>query len=364
MPALNKAPRLEWQTDMLRLTVLYRLEECGTVLTLLSSGTDHEFIDLVLSEMNSLDLIEARKDRWAVTDKGRAVLAQTVAMFDQCLKFEIFGGCELTRNLEEYERQDANPFLAVDNIYDPRFLPPGQTSETSEDLRIAILTYLSEKMSEPLGNRGIDPHRIIFIQKLISGQLKSDQFWFELLVGTFFTEVEKIVASAYQWRDICKDEDGSVNEAKAAGVMDALYTAGMMEQRKRDGYECGACQTPFAAYQLAAQNAGTAFTNCPNPFCKADFSPPQPQGAAYECPCCKADVYTCDRNCAGCGAFIDYSMPAGSVERTTTDTTTTEYAPVWGGYASYGYSPYGYYDLYNPFLDALAFTCLVTPFYW
>jgi hypothetical protein len=364
MAATKMAPRLEWQTDMIRLTVLYRLAECGANLSLITKGEDHEFIDYDLNQMNALDLIEADKDRWVITHKGRSVIAQTVAMFDQCLKFEIFGACELNRTLEEYERQDANPFLVVDNIYDPRFLPEGETSNTSEDLRIAMLTYLSEKMSGQLGDRGIDPHRIIFIQKLISGQLQSDQFWFALRVGTFFTEVEAIVAKAYQWRDICKSADGKDDEAAAAGVMDALYTAGMMEQRKRDGYDCGKCQTPLAAYQLAAQNAGTPFKNCPNPECKASFSPPKPQGAAYECPCCKTDVYAGDRTCGGCGACLDYSMPAGSISETTTETTTTEYEPVWGGYASYGYSPYGYYDVYNPFIDVLAFTCLVTPFYW
>jgi hypothetical protein len=350
---------------MIRLAILYRLEECGERLGLVSTGQDHAFIEPELQAMFNHELIAFKGDRWNATDAGRAFLGKVVAMYDQVTKFNIFAAIELSRGLESYECLDDDPTQAVDNIYDPRFLPFGQKSETSEDMRTAMIVYRAEKLSQQLGGQAMDPYRAVFLQMLVSGRLQSDHFWFDLQVTTF-PEVESIVASQYAWRDIATDEHGTVDEPEAMRRMDALYKAGLIEQQKRDGDECAGCGMPLATFQAAAKSAGQPFECCPNPECATSFVRAAPVGAPYSCPRCDAGVYSGDSVCHGCGACIDFSMPAGSVDARRTATTTTESVPVWRNYRSYSYVPYGYYNAYDPYYaaDILAFAILVDPYPW
>ena len=368
--------RPEWQTEAIRLSVLYLLVECQQRLQLSADrNTNIGFIENELAEMMALGLIEIKHckwietdvdsgkpinvegEAWVATDKGKEVLGKVVAMFDNLMKFEIFGGVRLTRGLTEDECLEDNPFQCRDHVYDPRFLDPKDDDPDATDLRIAMMTFLSEQMCDQIGGV-VDPHRVVFLQKLASGRFKGKDFWFDLRLGTFFKEVEEIVASAYQWQQISDDGDQAIE------VMRALYTAGMFEQRKRDGSECSACHIPLAIFQIGAKQEGRTLTECPNPGCRADYNPPAPAGAEQECPQCHADIFPQQRTCTGCGAIIDRRYRAGTVNEETVATTVSEtvydpYYDTWGyGYGYYGYSPYGYYNPWDPFVDAVAFGCL------
>lgn len=79
------------------------------------------------------------------------------------------------------------------------------------------------------------------------------------------------------------------------------------------------------------------------------------------CPKCKAPIYEGEARCSGCGATIDFSLPAGTVQTETQETVMTE--PVWS--SSYGYVSYGWLDPWDPYLDAMAFGAFYyDPFYY
>lgn len=368
-PSVRK-PRPEWQTEMVRLAVLYMREECGLVLPVVTDNTTEiGLIENDLAEMMALGLLEINRQNteWIVTDKGRETLAKVVSMCDHLMKFEIFGGVRLTRSLTEEERLDDNEFQCRDHVYDARFVKPKEDDPNATDLRSAMILFLSEQMASELDGEAVDPRRIVFLQKLASGRFKGVDFWFNLRLGSFFTEVEEIVASQYKWRDIVEPEDETPRaiaaaEMQAIEVMQVLYTAGMLEQRKRDGSECSKCHIPLAVFELGAKQNGQTLTECPNPSCGVSYNPPQPQGSSEECPNCHEDIWPNQRTCS-CGAIIDRRYRAGSVNQTTTATTETVYDPyysTWGccNYGNYGYVPYGYYDPWDPFVDAVAFGCL------
>lgn len=345
--------RADWEEELIQISVLYLALECGQKLPLTGEGAaDLQLIEGALALMHDKGLIRIDKNAWVVTDDGRKKFGGVVKMCDNLMKFEIFGGVRLTRGLTAEECQDDDPLQCRDHVYDPRFLPPGEEDPEAKDLRLAMITFLNEQMSEALGGQRIDPHRVVFLQKLASGRFPRKDFFFQLRLGTIFREVEQIVASAYQWRQI-----DPTSEENAIGVMRVLYTAGLLEQRKRDGNECGGCGIPLAVFELGAEQNGQKITRCPNPNCGADYNPPQAL-AGFMCPACNRDIVTGQSRCA-CGAIIDHSLAPGTVATETVAHTETVYETVWGhGYGYYGYTPYGYYSPWDPFVDVLAFGCL------
>lgn len=363
----------KWQVTMTQLTIIYRLLECSEKIPLITENTSYEFIKELLDGMHARDLLDIADDNqhWVATKKAEELRNGMVEMYDHTLKFEIFGDVALAMTPDENIANDEGDVL--DRCYDPRFGPfevlaaELETFEEErgvEDIRIAMIRYLSEYAHEKAPDKAdpIDPHMIVFIQMLAEGKLKHD-IWFDLRVGSFFGNVEKIVSSMYDWEDAGDSED------EASDAMDAIYTAGMLEQRKRDGYECSACQSPLAIFEFNAQREGNKLTECPNEDCGASYEPPEPEGGGYECPSCQTTVGNSQSVCGGCGASLDFSMPEGTISTTETvsETTVIEEEEVWGGY--YGYDPYPYYDPYDPYLDAVVFAGCVgvvgaACFYW
>lgn len=317
-----------WREEMTTVSILYLLSigkkiptDTSLVVDELSLEEERDvaFLKETMKGIYNDGLVEIEGAFWALNSKGREVLAKIVKMFDHVLQFEIFGGVRLKRNLTEDECQEDDKNMVLDYIYDPRFLGPDEADEESEDLRVAMLSFLVDQD----GSSSLDPRRVIFIQKLIDKELRSDSFFFDLLSGKFFEEVDEIAASAYQWRDIGATEEESIS------VMQTLYTVGMLEQRKRDGQECSECHIPLAVFELIAKEDGETLTACPNPDCGADY---QPQTVTV-----MEDVVE----------PAEYEEVIEEIEE-----------PVWvGGYDYYGYEPYGYYDPWNPIGDA-AFLCL------
>lgn len=282
----------DWRREMTILSVLYLMQECNrqfpTDLALITDEMDLDekadlsFLEQTLKEMFLKDLLEIKGAYWIVTDKGRGVLRKIVEWYDHILQFEIFGAVLLTRNLTPDEAREDDQFLPRNHIYDPRFLgPKEELTEEAEDLRIAMLTFLVDQNNQH-GDDGqqtnLDPRRVVFVQKLIDGELRSPSFFFDLLVGTFFNEIEEIVNSAYQWMDIVdppqdpeNPDDVAAAEEEAVEIMRVLYSAGLLEQQKRDGNECSECGIPLGAFEADAKADGRTIDVCPE--CGADYRP-------------------------------------------------------------------------------------------
>lgn len=352
---------VSWKQEMLWLTIAYRMLECGDSIPLDTTDTPYAFIEEDLAELHRREFIEIHDDQssWRPTQKAETLRDRMVAMYDQVLKFEIFGDVNLAYELSSEQSEDG--MHVFDHLYDPRFQAPDNDADAerlgTEDMRLAMITYLgqcfsgSEAAVEALGAQradiNIDPHRVVFIQRLADGRLRDENIWFDLKLGTPFQEIEEIVESAYRFTDVSDDPD------EISHVMQNIYTAGMLEGRKREGYECTACSIPLAVFEMNAKEEGGELSECPNPDCKAPFTPPEaPEGTAeYGCPNCDSTVYASESYCRGCGARLDFSRPPGTiVEETHEEVYETE---VWDGY--YGYSPYGYYDPYDPYYDIAAF---------
>lgn len=371
------AEEKDWKQECLWLTVLYRVMECGDKIPLDTDGTPYAFIEEDLRGMHAKDLLRVNEKTgyWEATAKGREVRDKMVAIFDQCLKFEIFATVNLAMELPDDLVDDEGNVL--DHVYDPRFEAPETDAEAerlgTEDMRLAMMAYLADTMNDSddealRGTMQLDPHRVVFMQKLADGEFKKENVWFDLKLGTPLREIEEIVDSAYHYTDV--GEEDEIDD-----VMQALYTAGMLEQRKRDGLECSKCHIPLAIFEMNAKEEGRTLDACPNPACDAEFKRLElvsgGEDDGWECPSCHTPVHGRQRTCLGCGARIDFSMPEGTIDTTTTQTTEivdAGYGYGYGGYDAfgygygygawgsyYGYTPYGYYSPYDPFVDAVAF---------
>lgn len=353
----------DWQLAMIRLTIIYRILECGDKLPLNVSGTDFEFVEKVLDDMHSNGYLEIEKNEYYIaTEKAKKLRAKLVEVYDHALKFEIFGTVNLAMELpEEITDEDGN---VMDHCYDPRFDEPWEMTKEAAgttDMRIAMMRWVSEVVEEEDETekaQPIDPKIIVFMQWLCDGKLKGD-IWFDLKLGSFFKQVEEIVDGSYHWQDTADTEED------AWEAMEDIYTAGMLEQRKRDGFECSNCGIPLAVFDLVAHRNGHELKTCPNPDCGASYEPPEPP--TYECPKCKSEIEKGQRNCVGCGAEIDFSLPEGSVQETAETVTeeTVEDDYLWDyGYDYYGHVGHGYYDPFYPLADALVFCAAVDMLYY
>ena len=338
---------MKWQSEMTWLTILYRMLEKKEVIPVLLDGTPFDFAEKDLEEMVVKDLLEINTEDavYKVSDKGRAVCKSLLAMYDQVLKFEIFSTVSIAKDIEPEQLDEEGELLY--QFYDPRFQEPDSLKEMdelgNEDMRLAMMTFLSEQMAtddEPLD---LDPHRIIFIQQLSQGKFSGKDIWFDFQLDKPFNEIEEIVYASYQWRDTADDEDTAIDS------MRAIYSAGQIEQRKRDGQECSGCGTPLAMFEMETKDDGKTLDECPNPDCDCTFNPPPPD---YSCPICDSGV-TNDQYKCSCGAVLDFSMKPGTIQTETIEETEEDDEPVWS--CSYDYVPIGYMDPYDPFLNIATF---------
>ena len=356
----------DWQIAMLRLTVVYRILECDDKIPVNTKGTDYEFIEEVLDDMHNRGLLDISIDDqfYVATDKATELRSKLVEAYDHQLKFEIFGDVNVAQDLPDDIVDEEGGVL--DHAYDPRFKVPATPVDRERlgttDMRIAMMQWLSElaeEEDEAEKAEAVDPLIIVFMQWLCDGKLKADDIWFDLKIGTFFKEVQEIVEGSYKWEDTAEKED------EAWDLMELIYKAGILEQRKRDGFECSACGIPLGVFEMNKKLDDEELTHCPNPECGASYEPPAPP--LYECPKCDTEIQKGQQSCSGCGSEIDFNLPEGTVSQETETVTeeTTEYEEAWGcGYGYYGYSPYGYYNPYDPMIDALVFCAAVDMLYY
>lgn len=329
---------MSWQDDVLALSAIYLMLERGRKFTLYPSTQDDRNAAYVFKLMDEKGFIEPSGTEWQVTDRGRDVLVRAIKAQDVLRQMEIFSSVDVTRALTSDEANPDDPFQVLEYMWDPRF-EAGRPD--AYDMRLAVITWLGQVIS----NKDVQPQTIVFLQKLGSGQLSMTNFWSDIYKT--FEEVDAIVKSNYKWTDIAPED---IELAKSR--MQALYTAGMLEQQKREGSSCGGCQTPLVLYEQAASREGHALTHCPS--CQRSLSAPDPVGTpgTFTCPKCSSVIYDGEQRCGGCGALIDFSLPAGSIQTDTVETTEV----VWS--SSYGYTSYGWFNPYDPYVDALMFGCL------
>jgi len=345
----------ELQNELVKATILYRLGDCKETIPTSTGGTRFDAISGELDDLYVNSYITKTKDNkyYVIDEKGQKVMAKLVGMYDQFLKFEVFATVDIATELTEDVSDDGENVF--DDAFDPRF------ENGDWDLRPAMMAFAVEsakregKEMEPL-----DPRRIIFLTKLANKEFTatSDLFWAELKAGAVFTEIEAILDSLRTWQSLGDDDEDSFN------ICQNIYTMGMLEARKRDGARCGSCGIPLAVHEANAQADNETLDECPG--CGADFrEPPPPEEDDYECPACGSNIKPGQSTCHGCGARVDFSLPAGTVSTETVEETVTETSFVYDDYYAYdpywGYDPYayGYYDPWYPAGNALAlgFVC-------
>lgn len=333
----------DWKVQSTALAVIYRILEKGDDLVTIAQSGGPTLEPALVELASNGYLTREPNGPWVVTQQGKDLRGRMVGMYDQLLKFEIFGAVDVTRALTADECREDDPNAAMDNLLDPRFAE----SPNARDLRLAMIQYVTDVMAQDGKLQGaVNPYLIVFMQKLADGELQGPDFWVKLASGEFLTQVQLIVDSADKWQAMGSDLQES---NMIAGL---VYRAGLLEQRKRNGHTCSECGSYLAVYEDAAKEAGQPFNECP---CGASFLP-APVVNGYQCPSCNHSISARDSSCRGCGAYVDFSRPAGTVTEETITTVDTYYTPVWGSY--YGYTPYGYYNPYNPFVDAVALSLL------
>jgi hypothetical protein len=342
----------DWKEEISDLIVIYRMLEHGDLIPVNTDRTDYSFIDGESGSLQRLfgrDLIRVDGHFWQPTAKAVELRNKMVAVYDQLLKFEIFGCVALSYGeLPEDISDDGSSVF--DHCYDPRFCEPDSEINT-QDLRLTLIGFLYENMREHVdwcGDSVLSKHRMVFFQMLADGQFNGNDIWFYLKLGTIFDSIKEIVDTAYPWTALSDDEESS------SSLMREIYTMGMLEQRKRDGFECSECGIPLGVFEMNEKEEGRVLTKCPNPDCGASFIPPEPEGDVYECPSCGSNIGTLDHQCHGCGAILDFSMKPGTVVSETVEEMAEEVEDAWGR-GVYDYEPYGWYDPYDPFYDMVAF---------
>lgn len=343
---------IDWKTEMIWATIAWRIDACNEQIPLNTVGTEYHVIDDDLTEMFNRNIlaISDDKQRYVIGKQGRDVLTKYVAMFDQAMRYEIFSAVELDIDLEDLELDEENN--VADHVHDVRFLE--QETQTSEDLRLAMIDYAIESVKrEKNENVDFDARKVVFLQLIIEKKLSkgTKPFWFDLKMGDVFDAIQTLCNNAYGWRDLGNDDEESWELARQ------VYCAGLIEQRKRNGAHCSLCNTPLAIFEAIAQEEGKELLECPNPDCDGDFRDPTQMGLdgdpEYECPRCQGDIRSGQSTCYKCGANVDFSMPMGSEE----DEEIIEEEIMTTNH--YDYVPYGYYDPWDPTVDAvaLAFLC-------
>jgi hypothetical protein len=323
-----------WKGDVLALAALYLMLDRNEDIPV-RPRVQGMLQKQTLEAMEKEGLVREHGENWAVTESGRASLKRAVQAQDGLRQFEIYASVDLSASVADEDKLPDGSLRP--EAWDPRFAE----GEGSFDMRLAVLSWLAFSVTK----KPFSPYTTVFLQKLGTGSFSVETFWAD--VGTALAEVETIVATAYSWTDASPTR--SLEESDV--VMKAVYSAGQVEQRKRDGSSCSGCGIPLYAFEHEAAERGELLTKCPR--CPHTFAVEAgAPGAAMSCPKCHSPIAPGDPRCGGCGATVDFSLPAGSAQTDTTVTTET----VWS--QDYGVVSYGWYDPFDPFLDVIALECL------
>lgn len=330
-----------WKEEASATAVLFSILERGKQFPIGAGGPS---TILLTDDMERRGLLARSGGVWAATTKGREAMGKAIKVHDVLRQMEIYANVDVARVLSP-EELDPDGSSCRPDMFDPRFDPKA----AGQDMRLAVIAWLAQTTNRHDANL----HTIVFLQKLGSGKLSGPGAWSAIESGATFGEIEEIVRTAYKWTDAAPGD-----REESGKRMAAIYAAGQIEVRKREGSSCSECGIPLVFYEQDAASRQDYLHNCPS--CNRSFDPPTPVGQqdTFACPKCSAAIFPGEPRCGGCGALIDFSLPSGTVQTETVATTET----VWTN--TYGYVSYGWLNPWDPFADALLFGALFYSPYW
>ena len=170
------------------------------------------------------------------TPLGREMWRRLSVLLEGVRRLDVLARVNLQVELDESVSDDGVDVLQ--GVVDPRFRPPSSAEEAeawgSEDLRLAVLTYLSSQRPEA---EEADAYQVGLLLHLAEGRLAEDAAWFDLAHGAPFHQLEERVASAYRYSDVSDDP------AEIDDVMRHIFESSVVERRKRTG-EPATCVWP------------------------------------------------------------------------------------------------------------------------
>jgi len=315
-----------WKKEIVFTTVLYHAIEKGLALPIDPKNDDVlEPFTADLQDMYNHDLLKFSDDgiHYLVDQKGIDFLASMVKIYHLVIDFNIFTYVDLRRVLNKDEHIEDDENECWNYLYDPRFCD--KESDDTEDLRLAMMFYLSEQLKGKVEG-SLNAYRVVFVQMMVDGLFNQDHFWWRLKTEELFNDVERIVDSAFKWTEI--DRDGP-NSAHFAGL---YYQFGMTEVNKRNGDCCQNedCKIPLFYY---LDNNGDYPADCP--ACGEElYDEPEADEPEEELEVIPAISSNHFNNHDDCHEVIEQ--------------------PMWTCDYGYDYDDYYYYDSYNPVADALA----------
>lgn len=287
------------------LGVIYQIEK-NRGLELIDPTGYRNVMESVIHDMLIQGLIQVEGTKYFLGQQGVQLRNKMLLALDQVRAFEVFANVKTSRDLTSNESQDG--LQVYDDIFDPRFTP----GTDGEDLRLCMYELFGRE-SGAVGT--VNNHLIVFLQKLLDEEfLSPGNFWPNLKLGILNQEIDRIVQNSVTLEQLDPNNEG---------IASAIYTAGMIEARKRDGQVCSHCGIPLAIYEMMAKEEGRTLDRCPS--CQKSYVPSQ------------------------VGEVI-----------TTEEVVTYETIVPTGVYVDYWYEPcVVYYDPFDPILDTLAFAILL-----
>lgn len=182
-----------WVNKMVHLALLRDVYN-GKV-PVIFQGTHYEYVGMPLlrmSEAGYIRIIQNKKEEFIFELGSEATrdLQSAVKILDGAEALNVFSAFNPQRSLitkqmiEEGlkgEIETPDGVNVADYLFDPRFVP----TQTSLDLRIALITWKNEQLTQKKLLH-VDPFTVVFLQKLVDERLQRD----DLIFGEIFYSAE------------------------------------------------------------------------------------------------------------------------------------------------------------------------------
>ena len=287
------------------LGVIYQVEK-NRGLELIDPTGYRNVMEPVIQDMLTKGLIQVEGTKYLLGHEGVRLRNKMLQALDQVRAFEVFANVKTFRNLTSEESEDG--LQVYDDIFDPRFTP----GTNGADLRLCMYELFARESGVIWA---VNNHLIVFLQKLLDEEfLSPGNFWPNLKLGILSDEIDRIAQHSVTLDHLDPDNEG---------IASAIYTAGMIEARKRGGQVCSHCGIPLAIFEMIAKEEGRTLDSCPS--CQKSYVSSQ----------------------------VDEVI-------TTEEVVTYETIVPTGVCVDYWYEPcVVYYDPFDPVLDTLAFAFLL-----
>lgn len=224
--------------------LLYRVLARGESIPQDLTTSPWQLLEPTLRDMLSAGLLQRGEGAFLeVTDDARSRWRGLSSLLEGVQLLDVLAYVNLHVTLDEHVSDDSEDVF--DDVSDPRYTRPRSADEAetwgTEDMRLAVLTYLSEQHASSVegkahGAHEVDPHRVALLLQLVDGRFRDDGAWFDLAHGGPSRELDERVESAYRYDDV-SDDAREIDD-----VVRHIFEASVIERRKRAG-EAPACPT-------------------------------------------------------------------------------------------------------------------------